>query len=236
MRRALLLAVAFIVYAAMAELIEAQFRIFRTRPADVQAQASALNAGDIVIRLSGDCGTGFTEVAELADKMLRGTVAANLNQGGTGGSDTITPEGVNAGAAVSAHAGAAVADHASHTHTYTDVLNHTHVIDVTDPGHTHVENQNSATTGGLTGWGARDTSTNTSSATSFSTASSTTGITAASVNPVGGVASGTTAGPSAALSHAVTQPSDHTVTQPTFTGTQFSNLPAFTRVIFCAKS
>ena len=39
------------------------------------------------------------------------------------------------------------------------------------PAHTHVENQNSATTGGLAGWSARDTSTNTSVATGYSTAS-----------------------------------------------------------------
>ena len=38
--------------------------------------------------------------------------------------------------ATSAHTGTAVADHASHTHTYTDVLNHTHTVSVTDPGHT----------------------------------------------------------------------------------------------------
>lgn len=79
---------------------------------------------------------------------------------------------------------------ATHTHAaHTDVLNHTHGVTVTDPGHAHVENQNSATTGGLTGWGARDTSTNTSTATGYSTASATTGITATAANPAGGVAS-----------------------------------------------
>jgi hypothetical protein len=69
--------------------------------------------------------------------------------------------------------------------TITDVINHTHPV--TDPGHVHVENQNSATTGGLTGWGARDTSTNTSAATGYSTASAQTGVT--TTNPAGGVAS-----------------------------------------------
>ena len=98
--------------------------------------------------------------------------------------------------AISAHSGTAVADHASHTHTYTDV-----------PNHVHVENMNGATTGGLTGWGvAVDTSTNTPTATGYSTATNT-----------GGVATGTTNGPGAALSHSVTQPSAHTdlnVVQP----------------------
>lgn len=73
--------------------------------------------------------------------------------------------------------------------TSSAVVNHTHAVDVTDPGHAHVEQQNSATTGGLTGWGARDTSTNTAAATSYSTQSATTGITASTANPAGGVAS-----------------------------------------------
>lgn len=74
----------------------------------------------------------------------------------------------------------------THTHAaHTGVIDHTHPV--TDPGHVHVENQNSATTGGLAGWGARDTSTNTSVATGYSTASATTGVT--TQNPAGGIAS-----------------------------------------------
>lgn len=73
--------------------------------------------------------------------------------------------------------------------TSSAVVNHTHDVSVTDPGHTHVENSNNATTGGLRGWGAADTSTNTSTATGYSTASATTGITASTANPAGGVAS-----------------------------------------------
>lgn len=120
---------------------------------------------------------------------------------------------------------------AAHTHTYTDVVNHV-----------HVQNVNSATVGGLNGYGV-DTSTNTSSASGYSTA-----------NPTGGVASGTTAAGSshnhtiswpagvptngatgagaahthtvswpvgvptnsggAVDAHSVTQPAAHTVTQP----------------------
>jgi hypothetical protein len=98
--------------------------------------------------------------------------------------------------AISAHSGTAVADHASHTHTYTEV-----------PNHVHVQSVNSATTGGLSGYGV-DTSTNTSVASGYSTA-----------NPTGGVATGTTAGPNATLTHSVTQPSAHTdlnVVQPYF--------------------
>jgi hypothetical protein len=73
--------------------------------------------------------------------------------------------------------------------TSSAVVNHTHAVSVTDPGHAHVENSNNATTGGLRGWGAADTSTNTSTATGYSTASATTGITATTENPAGGAAS-----------------------------------------------
>ena len=229
---------------------------------------SGLTAGDVVIRFSGTCGAGFTEVAAADGKFLRGTVAANADVGDTGGSDTATPS-AHTGTDVSAHSGAAVgdhaahthsvtsnvtvADHASHTHDYTTVLNHTHTVSVTDPGHTHVENNNSASTGGLTGWGAPDTSTNTSQATGYSTASATTGITASTANPGGGAATGTTAGPSAALSHtptnnavtsgnpsatlthSVTQPSAHTITQPA-AHSAISVTPAFKKAIFCEKT
>jgi hypothetical protein len=81
----------------------------------------------------------------------------------------------------------------THTHAaHTGVINHTHPV--TDPGHAHVENSNNATTGPLRGWGAADTSTNTSTATGYSTDSATTGITTA--NPAGGVASLTHDSPS----------------------------------------
>ena len=119
----------------------------------------------------------------------------------TGGAKTIAAAGTNSGGAVSAHSGAAVADHASHTHTYTQV-----------PNHVHIQNINTATTGGAVGYPAlADSSTSGSTATGVSTA-----------NPTGGVATGTTAGPGATLTHAVTQPADHSFTQPTFTGSATS--------------
>ena len=136
---------------------------------------------------------GTLGTPDLRDRFIKGPAAAE-EPGATGGASTHTHAGhanhvvtqPSAHAAL-VHSGTAVADHPSHTHTYTDVVNHV-----------HVENQNSATTGSLIGWAARDTSTSTSSATGYSTA-----------NPTGGVATGTTAGPSAVLSHVVTQPTDH---------------------------
>ena len=68
---------------------------------------------------------------------------------------------------------------------HTDVPNHTHPV--TDPGHFHDEYQNSATTGSLAGWGARDTSTNTPIITGYDTGSKVAGVT--TQNPAGGVAS-----------------------------------------------
>lgn len=63
------------------------------------------------------------------------------------------------------------------THTLTTGEMPAHSHGVTDPGHTHVEQNNSATTGGLAGWAARDTSTSTPVATGYSTQSAVTGVT-----------------------------------------------------------
>lgn len=169
-------------------------------------------AGLMTITLDAACPTGWAENTALDGKFVVGTLAAHADVGTTGGADNQTPEGTNSDGSVSAHSGTAVDNHASHTHTYTDV-----------PNHVHVQNINSGATGGSNGYG-KDTSTNGSEATAVSTA-----------NPTGGVATGTTAGPSATLTHAVTQPAAHTFTQPTFAGTAFDNRPAFTKVIVCEK-
>jgi len=116
--------------------------------------------------------------------------------------------------AISAHSGTAVADHSSHTHTYTEVLNHTHAVTITDPGHAHTQTT-SATDGATTRADASSGGTTYNNVANIN--SNTTGITASTANPAGGVASGTTAGPSATLTHSVTQPDAHSdlnVVQP----------------------
>lgn len=236
--------------------ILAQFRLagMRAAPTMEAPQAPVLWSGAIVISLNGTCGTGFTEVSEADGRTLLGTLAANANAGGTGGSDNITPAGSVAAPAFtgnalaghahgagtyapSAHAGSAVANHASHTHDYTQVPNHVHPL---------------ATGSGATGnfsqvIGTVDTS---SGGTGGSPTQTTLGT--LSLNPNGGVATGTTAGPSAALTHSVTQPDAHTMSgssesvsggtpagtnsAPAFTGTQFDNRSAFVRVVLCRAS
>lgn len=140
------------------------------------------------------------------------------DSGATGGADT-------ADHTHSVTSNVAVADHSSHTHSYTDVVNHTHTISVTDPGHVHVQTVNSGTTGALNGY-TPDVSTSTSTSSGYSTASATTGITASSANPGGGVSSGTTAGPSATLTHSVT---NNAVTSGAASVTE--NRPAFYELV-----
>jgi len=61
----------------------------------VQTNFANVPSGVIVLISSGACPSGFTEVTALNGKMLRGTLAANGDVGGTGGNATITPTGTN---------------------------------------------------------------------------------------------------------------------------------------------
>lgn len=102
---------------------------------------------------------GLNGTPDLRDKFIKGA-ANGANPGATGGGSTHT------------HGDHTIGSEAAHTHTYTQV-----------PNHVHVENINTATTGGSVGFPAlKDTSTSGSEATGLSTA-----------NPTGGVATGTTA-------------------------------------------
>lgn len=105
---------------------------------------------------------GANGTPDLRDRFVKGA-ANGANPGTTGGAAT--------------HA------HGDHTAP----LNHTHGVTVTDPGHTHVQGVNSATTGGLSGY-TPDTSSNTRVNSGYSTSSATTGVTAATADPSGGVA------------------------------------------------
>ena len=125
--------------------------------------------------------------------------------------DTVKEAGGAKTKAISAHSGAAVADHASHTHSYTEVPNHTHVIAAGQGSHQH--GMAEGTTDGAGTFADRS---NAAAAASMVTDAAPLPEMVTN-NPTGGVASGTTGSPSATLTHSVTQPSAHTdlnVVQP----------------------
>lgn len=184
-----------------------QLMLLGAGPAYISAQ-SGVPVGAIVLIASGSCPTGYAEETNLNGVLPLGTLAANGNIGTTGGADTITPAGTNSAPTFTGT-------------PFSSVINHTHTVTVTDPGHTHNIASQTATTGSASSWehGAIDTSS--AAAETLPSASATTGITASSANPAGGVASITPAG---------------TVSAPTFTGTQADNRSAFRRVIYCRKT
>ena len=71
--------------------------------------------------------------------------------------------------------------------TSTGIVNHTHVVNVTDNGHTHTEQAPSSASSGAMKFGIDTNASGTQDA-GISTASATTGITATTNNPVGGEA------------------------------------------------
>lgn len=121
-------------------------------------------AGAIVLIVSGSCattlGAGWTEETSLNGKFVLGTVETSADIGGTGGQDSVT-----------------------------SVLNHTHAVNVTDPGHTHLTQRYPTATGGSSGFTIDTSMSGTPANNTLPTASATTGITASTVNPAGGVAS-----------------------------------------------
>lgn len=120
---------------------------------------AGLPAGLIVLSLTS-CPAGYVEETSLNGKFVLGTLAANGDVTGTGGSDSIT-----------------------------SVLNHTHTVSVTDPGHTHTLPVG-ATDDTAAPFDRADAGTNTSGANATTASgSNTTGITATTANPAGGVAS-----------------------------------------------
>lgn len=72
--------------------------------------------------------------------------------------------------------------------TSSAVVNHTHAVNVTDPGHAHTEQAPSSASGGAMKFYI-DTNASGTQGAGISTASATTGITATTSNPAGGVSS-----------------------------------------------
>lgn len=126
---------------------------------------------------------GSNGTPDLRDKFVKGA-ANGVEAGNVGGATTHDHDA-----------------HAVHTHAYTDILNHIHVVNVTDGGHTHVITELRDSTSGSSSTNIALSNDASSTLGTKVTGSRTTGITAATVNPAGGVASGTTGNPSASLTH-----------------------------------
>ena len=148
------------------------------------APTAVLPSG-MVAHFTGACPTGWTEIAAARGRVIVGLPASGTSAGTVG---TALTDLQNKSVSLT-HTGTAVDDHASHIHTYTTVIAHTHGLSFA----------RGATTGGATTTQGFTSSTDTSSTAITNVTNST------------GSASGTTAGPDATLTHSVTQPSAHAV-------------------------
>jgi hypothetical protein len=208
-----------------------------TNPADVYGYGTweargtgrvlvGYDAGDAAFNTLG--GTGGAKTVAATGTVSQPTFTGDALAGHSHGAGTLEP---------SAHSGAAVADHASHTHTYSEVPNHLHTL---------------ATGTGSTGSFAQVIGTVDASSGGNGGTPTQTALGTRSGNPVDGVASGTTNGPGATLTHSVTQPAAHTmagstqaasggtpsgtVSQPTFTGSPTSVLQPYLVVHIWART
>lgn len=132
---------------------------------------------------------GTNGTPDLRDKFVVGAKQDDSGVAKTNLTGSLTQSGGSANHTHSVTSNVTVADHASHTHTYSEVVNHV-----------HTQSAGTGTSGNFTQvTTAVDTSSGGTGGSPTQTALSTT-----TGNPVGGVASGTTAGPGAALTHSVT--------------------------------
>lgn len=203
---------------------------------------ASVPTGSILLIVSGTCPSGYVEETALNGKTLVGTLAANKDVGTTGGSDTITPTGVNSvptfnGNAWSAPAIAWPAGVPTLTGTTasfsgnasTVVVNHTH-------GFTDL--RGASTGGATTNWNISTAAADSSSTVSTLVTGNPSAGGAANYTPAGSVtitAQGTIAWPAGVPTIGAYTPAG-SVTAPTFTGDSFSNRSAFTFVIFCRKT
>lgn len=129
---------------------------------------------------------GWTQVTTQNDKALR---VVSTTGGGTGGTHPLsTPP-----ATTHSHTGPShVHAGPSHSHNYAQVINHTHTVNITDPGHYHTSpNGLIAATGGAHQFAGAGGDGSTPRST-MNTDTKAAGISASTIYPAGGVTTGTT--------------------------------------------
>ena len=185
--------------------------------------------GEVVMIASGACPSGFTESSAFNGNFPRGTINANADVGGTGGTDTVTPAGTVSTPTFTGSAGTVPAE------TFTGSQGTTSAVSAGTPAGTNA-------TASIT---SASTEVPVTSPTKyvFSTLNS---AAAASSSPSITIPAETFTGsalaththtltPSGTNSTASFTPSG-TVSTPTFSGSSFDNRPAFVKVIFCVKN
>lgn len=238
----------------------------------VPAASGSVPSGAIVWLASGSCPTGYTEQSALDGKMVRGTLTANGDVGGTGGSDTYTPAGTNSAPTFTGNsvtssavsAGTPAGTNSTGTVTATGTIawpagvptftgsalgTHAHELPWQIPSTTTIRQIAVGTFGtgtsrAATAVSAAGTSNTTSAAVALSQAVSA-GTPAGTVAWPAGVptftgSSATTSAEtftgSALGTHTHTTTATGSVSAPTFTGTQASVIPAYVKLIACAKN
>lgn len=149
---------------------------------------------------------GQNGTPNLTNSFILGAGGAK-NPGDTGGSSSYTPSGT-------------VSTPTFTGTPFSDVINHTHTISVTDPGHAHITQRYPTATGGSSGFTIDTSMSGTLADNTLPVKTNTTGITASSANPGGGVSSITPAG---------------TVSAPTFTGNNATVLPPYYALAYIMK-
>jgi hypothetical protein len=185
------------------------------------ASGGGASPSGMIAFFAGACPSGWTEYTAMQGRMLVGLVSGGTAEGTVGTALTnLQDKSLSL-----THAGTTVDDHASHTHTYTDVIAHTHTQDAhthtqnshnhTQDAHSHTQASTTISTGGASNrLGTNDTSStaqDTGSTVATNQAATATNQNATATNQATGIATGTTAGPSATLTHGVTQPNAHSV-------------------------
>lgn len=251
---------------------------------DSRFSASGVPSGMILFIDSGSCPSGWTELGSAGNHLLL-TIAANGDVGTTGGSNSYTPAGSSAAPTVNSLTAAAQGFTGDSTTVgaqsftgdattvpalavgslvfagtpFSSIINHTHTVNITDPGHVHTLNAQGGTTASTTGTHLMTSTATGGSARAVTTGdavvSHTTGITAATVNPSGGVASITPAGSLSGstatgsltplghntsvsitpLGHNASSAVTGTLNAGAFTGTPATIQPTYLKLIGCRK-